>query len=285
MNKTVYNFICKLEGYKSTCQNIHWNANSLSQHKLCDDIKDRIASFQDQVSEVEQSINGNLGFNRLKGIPFKSSNLKRFVKEVINTTMSFYKKVKKLGDNYVGMASDCESFLSDMQRNLYLVNFTIKEDFKRNYKNKIRESMKAKGQLVEMSGLQFNKLISESVNNVLRQLNECVNNDPSYTHYAVNKFTNLIVNGWDYSGHDNSELIKFKNDYFFDDLKDCGFNPKTYKILGLVACKKQGLDPDNDVNWSSTGVFPCFEEAKMQQDGENIWDVAIERHPDWFVEN
>lgn len=274
MNKTVYNFICKLEGYKSTCQNIHWNANSLSQHKLCDDIKDRIASFQDQVSEVEQSINGNLGFNRLKGIPFKSSNLKRFVKEVINTTMSFYKKVKKLGDNYVGMASDCESFLSDMQRNLYLVNFTIKEDFKKNYKNKIRESMKAKGQLVEMSGLQFNKLISESVNNVLYQLNEGVNNDPSYTCYAVNKFTNLIVTGWEY-----------KNDYCSEDLSGNGFNPKAYKILSLAYCKKHGLDPDNDVNWSSTGVFPCFEEAKMQQDGENIWDVAIERHPDWFVEN
>lgn len=274
MRKTVYSFVCKLEGYKTAIKSLHWDAKSLSQHKLCDDIADRLADFQDQVSEVEQSITGNLPVNRLKGTQYKVRNLKKFVQDVIESTNSFYKKIKKLGDSYIGMASDCESFISDMQRNLYLVNFTIKEDFKRNYKNKIRESMKANGQIIEMSGRQFNELISESVNNVLSRLNEGKNNDPSYTHYAVNKFTNLIVNGWE-----------SKNDYCFNDLKDYGFNPKAYKILGLVACKKRGLDPDNDVNWSSTGVFPCFEESKMQQDGENMFAVARERHPDWFVDD
>jgi len=274
MRKTVYSFVCKLEGYKTAIKSLHWDAKSLSQHKLCDDIADRLADFQDQVSEVEQSITGNLPVNRLKGTQYKVRNLKKFVQDVIDSTNSFYKKIKKFGDNYVGMASDCESFISDMQRNLYLVNFTIKEDFKRNYKNKIRESMKANGQIIEMSGRQFNDLISETVNNVLSRLNEGKNNDPSYTHYAVNKFTNLIVNGWE-----------SKNDYCFEDLEGCGFNPEAYKILGLVACKKRGLDPDNDVNWSSTGVFPCFEESKMQQDGENIFAVAREKHPDWFVDN
>ena len=35
-----------------------------------------------------------------------------------------------------------------------------------------------------------------------------------YTHLAVNKFTNLIVNGWDYSNEDPQDLKQFKNDYF-----------------------------------------------------------------------
>ena len=285
MRRTVFSFVCKLQGYKTSLQNLHWDADNLSQHKLCDDIMDRISDFEDQVSEVEQSISGNLKKNKLVGTEYKATSLKKFVEDVIESTNEFYHKLENLGDKYIGMRSDCESFLSDMQRNLYLVNFTIKEDFKRNYKNKIHENMKANGQLIEMSGLEFNKLISESVNNVLSRLNEGKNNDPLCTHYAVNRFTNLIVNGWNYSGHDNSELIKFKRDYFFEDLEGCGFNPKAYKILGLAACKKQGLDPDNDVNWSSTGVFPCFEELKMYQDGENIFAVARERHPDWFVEN
>lgn len=31
-------------------------------------------------------------------------------------------------------------------------------------------------------------------------------NTENYTHLAVNKFTNLIVNGWDYSDVEPSEL-------------------------------------------------------------------------------
>ena len=60
MRKTVYSFVCKLEGYKTAIKSLHWDAKSLSQHKLCDDIADRLADFQDQVSEVEQSITGKL---------------------------------------------------------------------------------------------------------------------------------------------------------------------------------------------------------------------------------
>jgi len=47
-----------------------------------------------------------------------------------------------MGDTYVGMASDCESFLSDMQRKLYLVNFTLKEELKRRLKAEISEGYK-----------------------------------------------------------------------------------------------------------------------------------------------
>jgi hypothetical protein len=59
----------------------------------------------------------------------------------LDATNTFYKEVKDMGDTYVGMASDCESFLSDMQRKLYLVNFTMKEDFKREFREKLNESM------------------------------------------------------------------------------------------------------------------------------------------------
>ena len=138
MDKTVLDFVCKLQGYRTSLQNIHWDAKNMSQHKLCDDIMDRISDFEDQVSEVEQSINGNLAINLLKGTEYKATNLRKFVEDVIDDTNEFYKKIKEKGDKYIGMASDCESFMSDMQRNLYLVNFTMKENFKREYKNKHR---------------------------------------------------------------------------------------------------------------------------------------------------
>ena len=295
MRKTVFNFVCKLQGYKTSLQNIHWNADNLSQHKLCDDIMDRISDFEDQVSEVEQSISGNLKNNRLVGTQYKATNLKKFVEDVINSTNEFYHKLEKLGDKYIGMRSDCESFLSDMQRNLYLVNFTIKEDFKRQYKNKINEQRNMQNNSFTLSYTEFKSIVNEAVKNVANNINESFcesevnggqydDKELNFTHFAVNKQTNLIVDGWDYSGYDTEDLKSNKNDYFYSDLEDNGFNPKAYKILSFNACEKHGLDPNNKVNWSNTGVFPLFHEQEMMKNGENPFQVAQESHPDWFVE-
>ncbi len=141
MDKTVLAFVNKLEGYKTAIKQLHWDAKNMSQHELCDDIAESIAEFQDTVSEVEQSISGKLKINSLNPTEYKIKDLKSFVEDVLDATNTFYKAIKDKGDTYVGMASDCESFLSDMQRKLYLVNFTMKEDFKREFRKKINEAM------------------------------------------------------------------------------------------------------------------------------------------------
>ena len=140
MNKKVLEFVNRLEGYKTAIKELHWNSDNMSQHKLCDDIADRIDKFQDQVSEVEQSINGKINKNQLKPIEYKVVNLYKFVEDVLDKTNTFLKSIKNYGDSYIGMRSDCESFFSDMQRNLYLVDFTMKEDLKRRLQNRLNES-------------------------------------------------------------------------------------------------------------------------------------------------
>lgn len=107
----------------------------------------------------------------------------------------------------------------------------------------------------------FEYLMSESINKVLK---ETFSN--SYTHYAVNKKTNLIVNGWDYSGYSGSELSSDKNYYFNDDLRDNEFNPKDYKILTKRSCLKMGINPDDIQNcWSNNGEIPCGEENRLKE--------------------
>lgn len=143
MDKTVLAFVEKLEIFKTKIKALHWDANSLSQHELCDDIAERIADFQDQVSEVEQSISGKLPKEMFKPTNQEFGEvgtLKEFVESVIDCTNEFYKKLGEKGDEYIGMRSDCESFLSDMQRKLYLVNFTLKEELKMRLRDKINES-------------------------------------------------------------------------------------------------------------------------------------------------
>ena len=174
MKKVILDYINKMEGWKTAIKSLHWDADNLSQHKLCDDIAGTIADFQDQVSEVEQSITGKLKINTLKGVTYKIKDLKAFVQDVLDETNVFYKKVKKLGDTYAGMASDCESFLSDMQRNLYLVNFTLKEDLKRRLRNKINESKKeyvieSKNAIYTLTESEFKNVLKNSIHNALKR--------------------------------------------------------------------------------------------------------------------
>ena len=97
-------------------------------------------------------------------------------------------------------------------------------------------------------------------NDNLFSLNENYTHE-NYTHFAVNKNTGLIVNGWDYSDYDPEELKQFKKDYFFQDLIDNDFNPKDYKILTRKGCEKQGINPDDIDNcWSNRGEIPCSQE-------------------------
>ena len=142
MNSKVLSFVNKLEGYKTAIKELHWDADNMSQHELCDKIADGIAEFQDTVSEVEQSITGKLATGKLKPVSYKVTSLKKFVEDMLDATNTFYKSLEDEGDNYTGMRSDCESFLSEMQRNLYLVNFTMKEDLKRRLSNRINEGYK-----------------------------------------------------------------------------------------------------------------------------------------------
>lgn len=135
MTKRVLDWVNKCEGWKTAIKSLHWASKSLPQHELCDKIADRISEFQDQVAEVEQSITSRLPINKLKGVEYKVKDLRTFVQDVLDETNTFYKSLKN--DNYSGMRSDCESFLSDMQRFLYLVDFTLKEELRRS----LREAM------------------------------------------------------------------------------------------------------------------------------------------------
>lgn len=139
MNTKVLSFVKKLEGYKTAIKALHWDSDSLSQHELCDKIADTISEFQDTVSEVEQSITGKLDKKELEAEKYNVTSLKKFVEDVLDAANTFYKSIEDEGDTYTGMRSDCESFLSDMQRNLYLVNFTMKEDLKRRLASKLNE--------------------------------------------------------------------------------------------------------------------------------------------------
>lgn len=102
-------------------------------------------------------------------------------------------------------------------------------------------------------------LVMESVKNILREWDtnemeegESFQNNQNYSHFAVNKATNKIVNGWDYADYDPSELRQFKKDYFDVDMADYGFNPRDYKIVTSKFLLRQGIDPNDNNNWANS---------------------------------
>ena len=76
-------------------------------------------------------------------------------------------------------------------------------------------------------------------------------NNQNYTHFAVSKNSGKILNGWDYSEYDPSELRQFRKDYFDIDMQDYGFDPKSYKIVTSKYLIRQGIDPDDNNNWAN----------------------------------
>ena len=140
MNKTILGFINKCEGWKIAIKNLHWSSDNMSQHELCDDIADVISDFEDLVSEVEQSITGKVKLNSLNPKEIKIDGLKGFVEDVINDSKSFLSELENMGKNYIGIKAECEAFIGKMQRNLYLVNFTLKEELRSRLKDKLNES-------------------------------------------------------------------------------------------------------------------------------------------------
>lgn len=108
---------------------------------------------------------------------------------------------------------------------------------------------KGEEDIQEVDGYGVSSQIDNAQSDVM-EMGMRKNNNAGYTHYAVNKATNKIVNGWDYRGYDPAELRQFKKDYFVADLLDYELDPKQYTILTKKSLIQRGINPDDNANWS-----------------------------------
>jgi len=83
------------------------------------------------------------------------------------------------------------------------------------------------------------------IENIIREILKESKINKKYTHFAIDKKTNKIVNGWEYKNLD-SESIK---QYTKMDLKDQfpDRKPSEFKILSK---SKVSVDPFDSKNWA-----------------------------------
>lgn len=126
MKSNILNYINILEGYKTAIKNLHWSSKNMSEHKLCDDIADTIASTQDKISEIAQGIFGKIKKNELKPRQYKINTTKDMLDSLLSDTKSFYKELSSL--KLVGLRSEIETFIGSINQYQYLILFCLKED-------------------------------------------------------------------------------------------------------------------------------------------------------------
>lgn len=153
MDRKILTFVNTLESYKTAIKNLHWSSKNMSEHKLFDDIADTVSDFQDEVSEIEQGLHGQIKKNQLRPKRYQIKNSTQFLNDVINETNAFYKTIG--GKEYIGMRSVVETFLGDMDKYKYLLTLCLKEDFKKRYKQRIFEE-------------KVKNVVSEEIRKILR---------------------------------------------------------------------------------------------------------------------
>lgn len=118
--KPFLDFICKLEGWKTKCKNLHWAAPKKNVHVYLDEFLEVISDYQDTVAEgIMGVLSVHLGPSDVKGDPGNAQNAQQFVGEVKAGTLSFYKQIPE-SPLYAGLKSECETFIQNVNKYDYL---------------------------------------------------------------------------------------------------------------------------------------------------------------------
>ena len=115
-------FLCKLEGWKTRCKNLHWAAPNKDIHEYLDDFLEILDGYQDSLAEDIMGVLGSrLNPNSINGTTCRAGNALEFLKQVDTDTIAFYEKISD-DTNYVGIKSETENFIHNIKKYNYLFN-------------------------------------------------------------------------------------------------------------------------------------------------------------------
>lgn len=200
MFEEILRYIEFLEGAKTNMKALHWSSRNMSEHKLCDEIGDAIASFQDDFAEEFQGIYGRkITVKMFSAQKSSSSTLTKAIDTILSETLSLYKRLSRR--RLSGLRSIIETFIHDFGKYKYLATFVMNESRRSEEPAKINESVKKK--------------ISESANDFRKE--EIVMNFLSKT-YGKGKMP--VMKGM---------VPSYRDVFFFKDLKGNYIKPATAK--------------------------------------------------------
>lgn len=164
MKQNILSYINKLQAYKTAIKNLHWSSKNMSEHKLLDDISDTVSEFQDKVAEIAQGIYGQIKLNELKPRRYNITSSSKMLNDLLLDTKHFYVSTNRNKD-LIGIRSEIETFVGDLNQYIYLLKFCLKEDLKRRIRTQITES-KPKIHITEET---LRRAIHQAIMNSIKQ--------------------------------------------------------------------------------------------------------------------
>lgn len=114
------NFLCKIEGWKTRCKNLHWAAPKKNIHTYLDEFLDVLSKYQDSLAEDIMGITGQrLNPTCIKGTVCSTNNATDFINQVNTVTLIFFNKIPE-NPNYAGIKSETENFIHNIKTYMYL---------------------------------------------------------------------------------------------------------------------------------------------------------------------
>lgn len=117
-------FLCKIEGWKTKCKNLHWAAPNDTIHRRLDDLNEILSDYQDTLAEDYMGIYGKVRPDILNGIPSDKLDAMSFVDEVISATLAFYESIETTS-NCSGIKSETETFIHNLNKIKYLFSLCV----------------------------------------------------------------------------------------------------------------------------------------------------------------
>lgn len=118
MVQEILNVINSLEGMSVRIDELHWSSNTMSLHKLCDEVGESISDFQDNIAEDAQAIYGQIQVGELNPVLPKAATLVDLLIEV--RTMILNMKSTLTESMYTGIINECDDMFHKVNQFIYL---------------------------------------------------------------------------------------------------------------------------------------------------------------------
>lgn len=132
--KELADLVMSLFVYADVCKMIHYTTDKMHCHTLCDDVRDTITDFADELAEKGFGHTGKPAFEdfSMKLAVTKTQDIAEVCNKCIELAEDLRKKIED-NDTYSGIVSIIDDFKSDMAQKIYLANFDeVEKDAKVN---------------------------------------------------------------------------------------------------------------------------------------------------------
>lgn len=119
---TCLEFFSHIEGFIMAAKTLHWNADTMAEHKLIEDVYTSLEKLEDSIAEDMMGFLGiRITQGELTATPVEVQSIAEYLMALQAVVDDFYNMVND-DKNCIGIVSELESFIHELNKYKYLNN-------------------------------------------------------------------------------------------------------------------------------------------------------------------